>query len=1177
MDKILSTVLTRFAIAAAAIALISVVIWFAGPLLAFAGYEPLTSEWARIGLILFVIGLFGLVWLWRYLRARRASAALQKGLTSAEEGAKEAQVLSRRMSDALATLKRMGGRGRRSDYLYARPWYMIIGPPGTGKTTALVNSGLKFLISDDGGAQAMQGVGGTRNCDWWFTDDAILVDTAGRYTTQDSDAERDRKAWLSFLSLLRRNRPAQPLNGVMVAFGFDLLLNASAEELRAHAGAVRRRLNELHKELGVRLPVYVWLTKADIVPGFVEFFDDLTADGRREVLGATWPWDGAAPLKIEVLLDQFDQTVKSLTERAPDRLQAEADAGRRSKVLGFATQVAEARARLATFFGAMFEVRPLEPTPVFRGFYLTSGTQTGAAIDRLLGVMSPARIAPSRRGKSSTGRAYFLHRLLQDVMFPEAGLVSADPRVRARRRTLLVGGLAMMALITAGMLALWLLAYQRNGVAQERLAASVTPFAEARAKSGVDPTRVTVSQKGFEEVAGLLDQLRALPGGYDEAKGQGVEAPLGDLGLSQAKSLNAASLSAYRQGLQRMLLPRLILRAEDAVVAAQDDDWRDLYEALRVYLQIGATADGVTASGMRDAAGVRTWYVRTWSSADFPGGENKALRDRLLSHFDALLEQPADLLDAVAKIESQTIGNPKRGPVVDWDLIKSTQDQLASRSLEERVLTAMESEAAGKPEWVLKDKLLAGQERAFASDVGAVSVPFLYTKQGYETIYLAFSNDILARIQDEQWVLGDSGKKEAVSVQAPVLKRELAATYAKAYVDRWIEVMRGVTPLGLKSVGDAVELTKKPQPISRFLGAVVAETALVPADQQPAEAQGQAGVIISQRFAELALYVNGAGDAPGEVKRLEGALENVRKAMEAGGGGGGGGGGGAGGGGAALQQAVQELAAAVQSMPGDAGAIGAGLTQSAGDTATTQARNQLATAYQNEILPICRQATKFYPFAGPGAADAPIADFQRVFGPGGILTSFLESRLGPYIDKSGTTWKARSGDDVARSLSSRSLASLQMADTISQAMFRSPYGVGALGFRVEIRAVALGTDVQSARLALGGLQSFDYTAPGAAFTFEWVPGPGMDLTALTVTGRDPALPPLQYQPQRGVWSLFRLLDSGDCRPCTAKTRNYTFGEGTMAVTLNVRVVDGAAAGEPFDKAKLWKFKCPAAL
>ncbi len=91
-------------------------------------------------------------------------------------------------------------------YLYELPWYVIIGAPGSGKTTALLNSGLEFPLAASMGDAAIRGVGGTRNCDWWFTTEAVLIDTAGRYTTQDSEREIDRKAWSGFLDLIKKSR-----------------------------------------------------------------------------------------------------------------------------------------------------------------------------------------------------------------------------------------------------------------------------------------------------------------------------------------------------------------------------------------------------------------------------------------------------------------------------------------------------------------------------------------------------------------------------------------------------------------------------------------------------------------------------------------------------------------------------------------------------------------------------------------------------------------------------------------------------------------------------------------------------------------------------------------------------------------------------------------------------------
>ena len=216
---------------------LSLIIWFLGPLLRLGNYEPLASATSRWVLIV----LLFLVWIGfrvlRIVQARRNAAKVMQSLAevSAPDAAsvataEELATLKQRMDEALALLKRakLGGSERRN--LYELPWYVIIGPPGSGKTTALMNSGLDFPLAAQMGAGAIRGVGGTRNCDWWFTDEAVLLDTAGRYTTQDSHAQVDKAAWLGFLDLLKTQRKRRPIDGAFIAISLsDLLLGSDAE------------------------------------------------------------------------------------------------------------------------------------------------------------------------------------------------------------------------------------------------------------------------------------------------------------------------------------------------------------------------------------------------------------------------------------------------------------------------------------------------------------------------------------------------------------------------------------------------------------------------------------------------------------------------------------------------------------------------------------------------------------------------------------------------------------------------------------------------------------------------------------------------------------------------------------------------------------------------------------
>ena len=348
---------------------------------------------------------------WRIISRRRAAAKIAQAMTETVAEDSDAPVLKQKMEDALAVLKRTGKSNARA--LYDLPWYLIIGPPGAGKTTALVNSGLKFPLAGDNAAMAVQGVGGTRYCDWWFTDEAVLIDTAGRYTTQDSDAKADRRSWLAFLDMLSRNRPRQPINGVIVAISIADVLNLPAKEVAAHADAIRKRLDELHEELKVDFPVYAVFTKMDLVEGFTQYFADLDEAKRQAVWGATFQTPDKKANNVGKVPEEIDLLIQRISERMPERLQEEPDLRSRAILFGFPAQLGAIRKPIADFLNRIFEPTRYQTTAILRGFYFTSGTQEGTPFDAVIGALQKSYGVQSLGsvGFSGTGKSFFLHDL----------------------------------------------------------------------------------------------------------------------------------------------------------------------------------------------------------------------------------------------------------------------------------------------------------------------------------------------------------------------------------------------------------------------------------------------------------------------------------------------------------------------------------------------------------------------------------------------------------------------------------------------------------------------------------------------------------------------------------------------------------------------------------------------
>ncbi|MGA8196724.1 MAG: type VI secretion system membrane subunit TssM, partial [Acetobacteraceae bacterium] len=626
MRAVLRFLGSRWFLSLIGVALLAALVWVFGPFLTYL--EP----WiARAEVIAAMVVIWGAVNFWLSRRRRKKERALLQGVTAAPvdpsvaASAEEAAAMRERLMTALALLRKAsGGRG----YLYEQPWYVIIGPPGAGKTTALLNAGLSFPLAAEMGQSAVPGVGGTRMCDWWFTESAVLIDTAGRYTTQDSDAVVDKAGWLAFLGLLRRTRARQPLNGVLVAIGLSDIATASSAERLAHARAIRRRVREIYDQLGLRVPVYALFTKADLIAGFTEFFDDLDRERRGQVWGVTFPLNKTDSGSAGLFSADFRLLVERLNQRVLERLQAERSPDRRTLIAGFPPQVASLAAPLAEFLTEAFGGSRLDPAPSLRGVYLASGTQEGTPIDRLTGAMARSFGIDAQRAASlrpEQGRSYFLNRLLKDVIFGEATLVARDPATIKRNALVRVGAAALALVVVIGGAAALVQTRHVNQSAVAQSDAALAAYDKTAQSLGLDP----VTNVQLPRFVPLLDQARALPFGVDAGSATMQWFP----GLSQTGKLAAGARQVYHNALQHVLLPRLIVRLEGQM-RAHFDQPAYLYEATRIYLMLGS-------AGLLDRDLVKEWMSLDWQAA-WPGPALKGLRDSLDGHLAALLDEPLE-------------------------------------------------------------------------------------------------------------------------------------------------------------------------------------------------------------------------------------------------------------------------------------------------------------------------------------------------------------------------------------------------------------------------------------------------------------------------------------------------------------------------------------------------------
>jgi type VI secretion system protein ImpL len=1165
------TLLRRFArllLLIAGFLLVALFIWFAGPLFEFAEYRPLESVSARLYTIALVVGIWMTWRLVRRLRAYRASdnlvaAVLKQAVPEKAQPSAEQAKLRERFEEAMVTLKQQRKTGHS---LYDLPWYVIIGAPGSGKTTALVNSGLKFPLESRGG-RSLKGVGGTRNCDWWFAEEAVFLDTAGRYTTQDSDATSDSEGWSEFLSLLRKYRKRRPINGVILTISAQDLMLQSEARREEHVEAARRRLVELNRELRIQLPVYLMVTKCDLVAGFIEYFDDLPLEGRAQVWGVTFPYDHTVSGDAaQTFPGEFDELMERLNERVLARVEDDRDVRRRTRVFAFPQQMAALREPLAAFVNDVFGSSRFDRQVLLRGVYLTSGTQEGTPIDRLMSAMGRGfgLAADAVSPAPGKGKAYFVERLLKEVLIGESGLAGVDKRGEVAKAAIHLGAYAAVALVAVLGVGAMVVSHQRT----QSYLASVAEALAAFEKVPVAPPSASP-----DRIAARLSAVRAL---NDTANQYEADVPWGmRWGLYQGTAIGDAARDAYVREVDSVLLPHVATRFRQRVVERRKDP-EALYDALKAYLMLN------------DAEHLDREFLETRADAEWGAAAGQANAVTLATHFKSRLAAadplpPLPLDAAVIADARQAIQQTSVASII-YRAIQRQYAEDASR------IVSLESATSGA----------AGLIRRKSGINLSQPLPSIYSRSVFTDVTDTGSTmSLVQRFASDDWVLGDANVSARDSVK---LTSDVVVMYERDYIDAWNRVLADLELVQARSVEDvtrALEVLSGPASPLRGIAALLSEHTNFTnrgAVEAAAESTGQK---ITERLGRLAKPLQEAAGLPtitpgrlitahfqpyhrlvaGEpgqtpidrVVALHGQLHQAWVASAVGGditkasadpaviaaq--------------AALRQEANTLPPAfrmlVAQIPATVDVVVQGAVQQGERDRADAERERLTTIrnlFREQVLPECnRIVAGRYPFTQGSDRDLPLIDFASLFGHNGIFDSFFRTHLEPLTDTSRSPWRWQPGP-AAQVLPGDWLRVFEDATKLRDVFFQG----GAKLPQMQFSAMLLDFDRGATRFQLdieGAV--LDSQAPKRMYGIRW-PGAKPGFVQATFDGRFAVQ---QTDEFHGPWAWFKLLE---------RSRITRESDVRNIVTVNVNglqanvVIEALTVHNPFASGEWQRFKC----
>jgi type VI secretion system protein ImpL len=1137
--------------------LFAALIWWIGPLISIGVYRPLGWLFLRQCL---VVGF--LIWgFWPWLVILWAKLGMGVRQFQATPSVNAVDALTGRLRDLDRQLKIKWLRQTRSKWQHwfglafrehrqSLPWYLVIGPEGSGKTSwvaQLPTQGAAFQKTD-------------AEVNFWITHTGVWFDTPGSWMAGKGISDSDQQTWNQLLQGLRHLRSGRSVvNGVVLCLEIDYFLRESLEERKRLAESIRERLIDTQEKWGLTANVYVALTGLDKVRGASALLSQMDAQQLSRGLGFVLPLagvdtvTGVDDLWRQAYLDMESRVhTQALYNAAHDTSQ------KGGNQLPFVEALARLRSPLVEFLQMALISPDRQPHAELRGVWLGSMTRElsyldsdGEPVDDSASVNLSLLWGPAQQ-------QILLEQYNSGRVMPAVGRQRVFETLR---NSLLIGIGAFLCIWLA-----WGYLAELNHL--EDVSAQFT-----------EGKRLAVMQtgQGNDAVAPLLEVASQMR--YALAQLEGTERFLPTPYFEHSK-IEGVAAATYHRHLHKTLMPELHNQVKKILQTQTKNGRGDVYQTLKIYLML-ARPD------RRSASELEHWINANWQ--ELSAGTRSSDEDRmvLLSHARSLFTQQ---------------GIP--GTPEDSNLIKEARARAAETPSVTRVLQHVQSQGlpASSPDVSLSRA--AGLASAMAlrlrsnSPSTEPSIPGWYTRSGYTDVVLprltVSSRSIL---EEEGWVLRDEpfiGNSFEMDKTVEKLSDAARSQFLQDYIRRWRQFLSDVAPRHVTGLDDAAQIASlfvDPQsPLALLVRFAARETTLTGnyegdldswIDRQKVRLEKGRRAIVGEisgehyrtkllpehvvedqfdplrRFA-LQMNQSQSSAASNPLSRLFEPLSTQLGIVN----------------GAMMSGQVMPEFDAFTRLRNEAGrqpepvrGVMLDLINSGSAMTTKQSGAMLSRSAAGATKVVCDQGlTSRYPFSRGSMNDVGVQDFERLFGPQGLMASHFREQLASYVDTSSSPWRARSADPTHTNfISPDVLRSYETSERIRAAMLDN---AGQLRLASIVRFIDMDSQIAEAQLEISG-QAFRYAhGSSAPRRIDWQAQGNSLSVALHVRGVDGRTDVIRFD---GPWALLRFYDAGKT-PGGGNDRRETFHHSRLGrVHMEWQAV---TTPSPIWSELLTTFRCP---
>ena len=761
---------------------VSLFIWFDGPLIRLNGYSPLQDTEKRVDLI----GLFFLVWLFKalFFDTRLKKNASPDAVS--EDIKNKIDYLRGRFQGAIKFLKStVIHKNGKNVNLVRLPWYLVIGPTASGKTSLLATSEIKYILAKQFKTEHLKAIPPSDTCNWWVTRDLVLVDVPGPYLF--SKAKNMPKSvaafpflWQQLLKLLGRIRGENKLQGVIVALHLpELMQQTNHYKKNEIITDLKRRLTEIFAAFGTSMPIHLVITKCDLLPGFREFFGESSSDEAAQAWGVTLSAAGENENLFTLFEQRFNALIKRLNKQLIWHLHQERNAVARSYIKDFPLQVEQLKEAIIQ----VLKTIDIPHLPLF-SVYLTSSTQDNVEEPTMALSSAETYFTSQPAGLMSIpempARAYFTRQFILHNLLA----MPARPDTVRKRSAVWQRRAAYGTAISAVLMAVVLLGRDFHKNVQQAY----------WVKNDVARYQLTVQQAKQQsdrlvQVMPLLNSLR---------QAANAETAKSSLSFYANKSKQTAN-TAYHQALQSIVLPEIKNYFDNYLQSANNKNPEQVYKILKAYLMLG------------DAAHFQANDMTEILQQFMPEVTNKETIAALTEHLQA----------AVLSSSSVTQNN---------ELITKVRKQLLSLSSPALGFVILKNMGGNNIDDAIDLGTVLGNPPVLVSKGVATFVPAMFTAKEFDSIVSNEINNAASEALQGNWVLGANTATDQMTVDA--LAAQLRAQYIANYVDIWESLLANIqlsTPKNLLQLDAMIAiLTGNNSPLLQLLDTIKANTALAP-------------------------------------------------------------------------------------------------------------------------------------------------------------------------------------------------------------------------------------------------------------------------------------------------------------------------------------------------------------